>query len=282
MSVWSNFHCHSNFSDGQGTPEDIVKKAIELKMPSIGISEHCPVPFKTAWNLKADKVDSYLRLINTLKKKYEGKIEVYCGMEIDYISDMQDDIIKKSKINKLDFVIGSIHFLGFLGTGQPWNIDGTGELFKKGMKEIFKNDGIRLVESYYEYVATMVTQLKPNIIGHIDKIRLHNVNDIYFSEHSGHYKKAAMNALEVVKKADCFVEINTRGLYKHLNKEPYPSAWMLKQMKQLGLRTVLSSDSHVPDDLLREFSTAVEFLKEAGYRSRFTLEKNKWKEVALD
>jgi histidinol-phosphatase (PHP family) len=282
MSNWSNFHSHSNLSDGQGSPEDIVKKAIELKMLSVGISEHSPVPFKTAWNLKSDKVDTYINLVNDLKKKYASQIEVYCGMEIDYLSEMQSEIIRKSKINRLDYVIGSIHFLGFLATGQPWNIDGTGELFKQGMKYIFKNDGVRLVKNYYEDVINMVNELKPSIIGHIDKIRLHNIDSIYFSEESEYYKTAALMALDEVKKADCLVEINTRGLYKHFNKEPYPSIWMLKQMKQRGIGVILSSDCHVPEDLLREFPAAVEFLKVAGYRSRFTFENFKWKEVALD
>ena len=282
MSNWSNFHCHSNFSDGQGTPEDIIKKAIELQMPGIGLSEHCPVPFKTTWNIKADKVDIYINQIASLKKSYAGKIEVYCGMEIDYISDMQEFIIQNSKINKLDYVIGSLHFLGFLENGQPWNIDGTRELFKQGMKEIFKNDGIRLVESYYENIINMVIQLKPTIIGHIDKIRLHNTGDIYFTEESAYYKNASLNALEVIKKADCMVEINTRGLYKHNNKEPYPTLWLLKQMKQREIRVVISSDSHAPADLVRGFPTAVEFLKEAAYNSQWCLEGGMWKEKSLN
>jgi histidinol-phosphatase (PHP family) len=281
MSNWSNFHCHSIFSDGQGTPEDIVKKAIELKMPAIGISEHCPVPFKTAWNLKAEKVDTYLELLQNLKKTYSGQIEVYSGMEVDYISDMHDEIVKKSKINKLDFTIGSIHFLGFLATGQPWNIDGTGELFKQGMKEIFKNNGVRLVESYYADLVDMVKLLNPTIIGHIDKIRLHNINDNYFDVRSDYYRIAALSALDAIKKSDSIIEINTRGLYKHLKKEPYPSLWMAKEMRQRGIRVVLSSDSHVPEDLTRGFDIAIEFLKEVGYRSRYTLKNGKWIEVTV-
>ncbi len=207
MSNWSNFHCHSNFSDGQENPEDIVKKAIELKMPSIGISEHCPVPFKTTWNLKSDKVDNYFELMSNLKNKYSGKIEVYCGMEIDYISDMQTEILKRCKIDKLDYIIGSIHFLGFLANGQPWNIDGTDELFKKGMQEIFQNDGIRLIESYYNDLIKMIDFLKPTIIGHIDKIKLHNAGDKYFIEDSEYYRNAAIKALEVIKKARLYCRI---------------------------------------------------------------------------
>lgn len=282
MSIWTNYHCHSHFSDGQGTPEDIIKKALELKMPSVGISEHCPVPFKTTWNLKADKVGKYIEQVTTLKKIYAGKVEVYCGMEIDYISDMHDEIIKNSQINKLDFIIGSIHFLGFLANGQPWNLDGTGELFEQGMQEIFQDDGIYLVESYYADMVKMVNHLKPTIIGHIDKIKMHNASDKYFIEGSKYYQNAVLNALDIIKKADCIVEFNTRGLYKHLNRQPYPSLWMLKQMKQRGIRVILSSDSHIPDDLIREFSTAIEFLKEAGYLSQWYLEAGKWRERALE
>jgi histidinol-phosphatase (PHP family) len=282
MSNWSNFHCHSNFSDGKGTPEDIIKKAIELNMPAIGISEHSPVPFETAWNLKSENVDNYIELVNSFKKKNSGKIEIYCGMEVDYISNMQTEILKNSKIDQLDYIIGSIHFLGFLADGQLWNIDSSGELFEQGMKEIFKNDGIHLIESYYENVANMVKQLKPTIVGHLDKIRLHNTGEVYFAEDSSYYKNAALYALEAIKKADCMVELNTRGLYKHNKKEPYPTLWLLKQMRQRSLRVVISSDSHIPDDLVRGFPTAIEFLKEAGYRSRYSLESGKWNEIGLE
>jgi len=282
MSNWSNFHCHSNFSDGKGTPEDIIKKAIELNMPAVGISEHSPVPFETAWNLKFENVDKYFEQVKNFKNKYSGKIEVYCGMEVDYISNMQPEILRKSKIDQLDYIIGSIHFLGFLSDGQLWNIDSSGELFKQGMKEIFKNDGIHLVENYYENVANMVKQLKPTIVGHIDKIRLHNTGESYFAENSAYYKNAALSALEAIKKADCMVELNTRGLYRHNKKEPYPTLWLLKEMRKRGLRVVISSDSHTPDDLVRGFPIALEFLKEAGYESRYTLIGGEWKEIGLD
>ena len=280
MINFSNFHCHSSYSDGKGTPEDIIKKAIEFEMPSIGISEHCPVPFKTAWNLKAEKVDEYINLIADLKRSYANKIEVYCGMEVDYIEAMQNEILKNSKIEKLDFIIGSIHFLGFLNN-QVWNIDGTSELFRQGMEEIYKNDGKKLVVEYYRNVIHMVRELNPAIIGHLDKIRLHNTGDIYFSEESEHYRNSALEALDVIKNTNCLVEVNTRGLYKHLNKEPYPSLWMLKQMKKRGIKIVLSSDSHVPEDLLRNFREAIDFVKEAGYKTHWQLENGKWKEKEL-
>lgn len=278
MNIFSNYHCHTSFSDGKGIPEDFIKKAVELKMPSIGISEHAPLPFETKWNIESERVDEYIDEITNLKKLYNGKIELYCGMEVDFIPSFNDVILKTCRFEKLDYTIGAIHFLGLIDNGQPWNIDGSDELFRQGVDEIFKNDGKRMVENYYQSIIKMTYDLKPTIIGHIDKIKMHNTGDKYFSEESGYYRNAVLEALEEIKKTSCFVEINTRGWYKHIIKQFYPSLWTLKQMKMRNIGVVLSSDSHNADELISGFPFAVNILKEAGYRSQWGIEGGIWRE----
>lgn len=263
MNNWSNYHCHTSLSDGQGIPEDYIKKAVDLQMSSIGISEHAPLPFETKWNIKPGKVETYITEITDLKKIYSGKIEIYCGMEVDYISQFNDAILKVCLFEKLDYTIGAIHFLGFVSDGQPWNIDGSSELFNQGVNEIFRNDGKHLVEKYYKDIINMVYNMKPTIIGHIDKIKLHNAGNIYFSEESKYYRDAVLEALDEIKKSGCLVEVNTRGIYKHKNKQPYPSLWILKQMNLRKIGVVINSDSHNADELIKGFPEAAEVLKEA-------------------
>jgi histidinol-phosphatase (PHP family) len=282
MLYLTNYHCHSHFSDGKGTPEDIVKKAIELKMPSVGISEHGPLPYETSWNIKTSKIEVYVNEISELKKKYAEEIEVYCGMEVDYISRFNEQIMKMSQLSKLDYFIGSIHFLGFLKNGEAWNTDGTTEMFDQGMKEIFEYNGKAVVESYYGDTIKMLFELKPTIIGHIDKIKMHNEGNRYFDEESDYYRKIVSDTLDAVRSTDTLVELNTRGLYRHKYKISYPSVNILKEMKQREIRIILSSDGHNTDELMKCFPEGIELLKQAGYKSRWILSKGKWVEVGLD
>jgi histidinol-phosphatase (PHP family) len=250
-------------------------------MHSIGFSEHGPVPFQTSWNIKADRINEFITEIRRLKNIYSEKIEIYFGLEIDFISKLNEEILQSIRIERLNYTIGSIHFLGFLSDGKPWNTDGPEVLFDQGFKEVFQNDGKKLIENYYGDIINMIYGFKPDIIGHIDKIKLHNDGDKYFSEESDYYKKAVLNVLDEIKRAGCIVEFNTRGLYKHKNKQPYPSLWMLKEMHQRNIRVIISSDCHLINELVQEFPAAIKLLKEAGYKTLWQLEKGKWKEVAL-
>jgi histidinol-phosphatase (PHP family) len=281
MQTWTNYHCHSFFSDGQSEAENFVKKAVDLHMKSMGFSEHGPLPFKTLWNIKRENIELYINEIERLKQKYKGQIEIYTGMEIDYIAMYTNEITQMIPLKKLDFTIGSIHFLGFLSDGNAWNIDGEPEMFERGFHEVYSGNGKALIDNFFSETVRMVDSLKPNIIGHIDKIKMHNTGNKYFDENAPYYINAIHDALDCIKKKDCIVELNTRGLYKHTDKLSYPSSWILKLMNEKRIRTTLSSDSHKPEELVKEFEYANDLLIEAGYRSCWLLSNGNWIESPL-
>ena len=83
----SNFHSHCTFCDGRSHPEDFVKFAVARGFRAYGFSSHAPLPFETSWNMTKDDMPEYLAEIDRLKKKYERKIELYVGLEIDYLDE---------------------------------------------------------------------------------------------------------------------------------------------------------------------------------------------------
>jgi histidinol-phosphatase (PHP family) len=281
MQTWTNYHCHSLFSDEKNEAEDFVKKAIDLHLKSMGFSEHGPLPFETTWNIKKDKIESYLNETNRLQKKYQGTIEIYTGMEIDHIARFTNEISQMIPFQKLDFTIGSIHFLGFLSDGNAWNIDGEPEMFERGFHEVYAGNGKALIENYYSETIKMVDSFKPTIIGHMDKIKMHNSGNRYFDEKATYYINAVHDTLDYIKKKDCIVELNTRGLYKHQERLSYPSSWILKAMNEKHIRTTLSSDSHNPEELLKEFVFASDLLIKAGCRSYWKISNGNWIETPL-
>lgn len=281
MFSHSNYHSHSAYSDGQGKLTDFVNQAIALGMNSIGFSEHAPVPFNTFWNMPANKVETYIAEIECLKTQYNGQIEIYTGLETDYYAPWQNQIIETALINKLDYHIGSIHFLSKLPNGKPWNTDSTKEEFDEGYDQIFNKNGRKLTESFFSETVDMIRYLKPVIIGHIDKIKMFNISNNYFDESAAYYKDAVALALSEAQKFNCIIEFNTRGLYRHGNKMPYPSLWLLKEIKRRNLRLCLNSDCHSPFEITAAFNEALQLITEAGFNSLWQLCKNKWVEVPL-
>jgi len=131
---YSTIHTHTNYCDGNNTPEEMVLAAINKGMKTIGISTHGPLPFDVKWAVDDDKIQTYIDEINALKEKYKDKIDVLLGMELDYFIDTEFDHIDKSILKQLDYTIGSIHYLGRFDDGRPWTVDGSYDKLLMKMK----------------------------------------------------------------------------------------------------------------------------------------------------
>ena len=82
----TNYHSHSLYCDGRANMEDFIRFALSEGFTSYGFSSHAPLPFSTAWTMEWDAMDDYLAEFHRLKAKYTGQIELYIGLEIDYLN----------------------------------------------------------------------------------------------------------------------------------------------------------------------------------------------------
>ncbi len=171
MDYLYNFHSHTNYCDGRNSAEEMIAEAIKLGVKSYGFSSHAPVPFPNKWSLKKENLDNYINEINVLKEKYKDKIEIYCGLETDYIAKCSGASFFRH-IKSLDYLFGSIHYL----YENPWTdlfeIDGSLKSFQAGFKQIFKNDPIAITKRFYELTRKMISNDMPDVIAHIDKIKI--------------------------------------------------------------------------------------------------------------
>ena len=103
----TNYHSHCSFCDGKAPMEDFVKSAIAAGFTSYGISSHAPLPFETCWTLSQERVPDYLQEIGRLKQRYAGEIEIYAGLEIDYLNEIQNPANSYFQALPLDYRIGS-------------------------------------------------------------------------------------------------------------------------------------------------------------------------------
>lgn len=273
----STYHSHNHYCDGKFAPEEYIKSAIGLGLKTFGFSSHVPLPFNNGWSMKEADLNKYLSEINKLKEKYKDKIEVYVGLEVDYIPDIIGPSHPKIKQMGLDFSIGSIHYVDQLDDGTHWEIDGTYTSFLKGFKEIFQGCGKNAMLRYLSLTKEMIETEKPQIVGHLDKIKIHNKQESsLFSDEDKWYQDDVEETLDIIKEKGSIIEVNTRGMYKKLTDEPYPGIMILKKVKNKNIPIMLNSDSHHPREITGYYTNAIKILRVLGFQELIVLRNNEW------
>ena len=108
MENRTNYHSHCSFCDGHAPMEDFVCAAIREGFTAYGISSHAPLPYSTRWTMERRDVPAYLAEFRRLKQKYEGKIELYVGLEIDYLDEGWNPSVPFFRALPLDYRIASL------------------------------------------------------------------------------------------------------------------------------------------------------------------------------
>jgi histidinol-phosphatase (PHP family) len=278
----ANYHTHSCFCDGEGEPESYVIEAIERGLDAIGFSSHAPISFFKSYVMEDSKLLTYCDLIKKLKVKYQDKIQIYLGLEIDYIPDAIGPGSPQFKDLGLDYTIGSIHFIKNPHKDEYWEVDESPAALEKLIREIFKGNIHNFISYYFLLIRQMIKEHKPDIIGHLDLIKKFNSNNEFFNEDDELYIKEVKETLRVIAAAGSVLEINTGGISRGYIKTLYPSTWIIKECKRLGIPIILNSDAHSPKSVDAFFDQALEILLEAGYSQQRRLVNGSWKDTLLE
>lgn len=278
----SNYHSHCNFCDGRSFPEDFVKFALQYGFRAYGFSSHSPLPFETCWNMSKEDMDEYLAEIGRLKDKYVSQIEIYVGLEIDYLDDTYNASIPYFRDLPLDYRIGSIHFLPVaypLAEKNMMCIDGSFSDFAVALERYYGGDIRKLVNHYYDNSCQMVESGGIDIVGHLDKIYMNGACCKGFSLEADWYQRAFSEYLDLIAEKGLIVEVNTKNLIKR--NELYPHVYYLDQLLARHIPIMVNSDSHYPDLVNDGRGQAFELLREKGFRTTYELVEGTWKELPL-
>ncbi|MDR1725842.1 MAG: histidinol-phosphatase [Bacteroidales bacterium] len=278
-----NFHSHSNFCDGKNSLEEMVKKAIALGLTHYGFSSHAPVPFENKFAIPQNKVQDYLMECSRLKNIYADKIHLYSAMEFDYIPNIMENIDRQAQKYNLDYFIGSVHMVKEKGINNNiWFIDGSSqETYDKELESVFHCDVHKGVKTFFAQTNEMIVKTKPDILGHFDKIKMHN-KERFFSENDKWYENLVYETLECVKKNNkTVIEINTRGLYKKRYYDYFPSQKWFKVMKDMEIPVTISTDCHKTEEIDLLFEETLNLLKTTGFKEVWYYEQG-WKAKALN
>ena len=300
-----NLHTHSVYSDGKSQPREIVEEAVRQGLTTLGFSEHSPLPFDNNFSVKEANMPKYVAEIAQLKAEFKDKIDIYCGLEADYLTGVSEPFAVTKEKYHLDYLIGGVHLVvnpalrqvqgpeetkvvepvetptQTINPDEIWFIDGPKwEVYDEGLQKFFDGDIRRAVRRFFEQSNEMIENEPFDIIAHFDKIKMHN-RDRYFHEDEPWYRKLALETLDLIRQKGLVMEVNTRGIYKKRYNGFYPSPWLMEEACKMGVPAIISADAHHFSEITLEFSAAEEALKKAGYRSVVNFKDGRWVEVAI-
>ena len=284
-----NLHTHTIFSDGSDEPEIYVIKALEKGLTSLGFSDHSPLPFENTFALREEKTGLYCAEIARLREKFRepgatsefGKMEIYLGMEADFIPGTGHSFVYFRENYPLDYLIGSVHLVRNGSPDELWFIDGPDPAtYDEGLTRLFGGDIRKGVTAYFRQINEMLITGKMDIIGHLDKIKMHN-RGRFFLETDPWYVSLVDETLELVRKSGVIVEVNTRGLYKKRSYSPFPGEAILKKIQAQNIPVIISSDAHKPNEVSMLFDETAEMLVNIGFTEKACLTSKGWQMVSL-
>ena len=287
-----NLHTHTHFSDGSSAPEKYIEEALRQGFHTLGFSDHSPVPFNNNFAIKEERMEEYIntkRLLEdstpnpspSMAEAKEGGLTILLSLEIDYIPGITKPIDDYRQMGCFDYFIGSVHLVKNGDSNDLWFIDGPEiSIYDQGLLRVFHGDIRKAVTSYYHQINEMLESQRPEIVGHLDKIRMYNRNR-YFSEDDGWYKDLVDETLRVIKETETVVEVNTRGLYKKRSDALFPGIEILKKIHALKIPVLISSDAPKPEELSYGFDGAKNVLLEIGFENVAMKTVSGWTNISL-
>lgn len=211
-----------------GTPQEYIEHAIQNGTQYFGFSDHAPMDYDPKYRMKFSQMYAYEESIKEVKERYKDDINILLAYEVDYLEGHMDKRVLNAKV---DYLIGSVHFIGKWGFDNPEFIGN------------YKNQDIdKIWQEYFDAIEALAKSGLFDIVGHLDLIKVFNFlpkKDV---------RMIAKNALQAIKKSNMVIELNMAGLRKPTG-EIYPSTSLLESISELEIPITFSSDAHAPDQV---------------------------------
>ncbi len=254
----------------QDSLEDIIRQYIRLGFRQVGITEHIPpasdrflYPDEIAQGLDAkdllQQFGRYIKTARALKEKYQGKIQIYVGMETETVTGYKDHIPKLIEQFKPDYLVGSVHHVNDIC------FDYSNKEYEKATLSCGSIEG--LYKAYFDLQYEMIMTIKPFVVGHIDLIRIFDPEFKQRLLHPDLTRKIERN-LALIKSLGLVLDFNQRPLARG-EKEPYIAPSIMELAKKMDLRLVPGDDSHSAAQAGGHVDTAIALLKKHGFNTHW-------------
>ena len=267
-----SLHTHTTGFDGNNTEEEMLLKATEKGLTTIGFSNHFIVypTIKEAkmyqYALKGgyDTIyaSSFVEAINRFKPHYakidelreKTNVKILKGMEVDFFASQEwwDGFQAALQILKPDYLIGSAHFIEYKNT--LYNIH--------DLKNSPYEEQQKLLHQYWQNERSAAASGLFDFMAHLDlpkKVGLGTEEK---------WQEEEQKTIASIKESNIKVELNT-SFFK-FGAEPYPSPRIMKLLAEYNVPVLISDDAHDSARLADHFEQTEQMAKNYGI-------KNFWK-----
>ena len=189
-------------------------------------------------------------------------VKIRAGIELD--NDPQTSAAGRKWVeknwNKLDFVLGSVHYLDDPTQMFDTVPDGAEQFVGRDINEIY--------EDYFRRIREIAATGLVDCLSHLDLIKIHGHRPC------GDIRWILDETLDFIRSNNLSIELSTAGWRKPVN-ELYPSDAIIKLAIKKGISFTTASDAHSHVQLAENFARLGEKISILGIREVCVYEKHK-------
>ncbi|PTY01768.1 histidinol-phosphatase [Verrucomicrobia bacterium LW23] len=186
-------------------------------------------------------------------------LKIRSGIELD--NDPKSSAAGRAWVarhwDRLDFVLGSVHYIG------DWMFDSAAQV------DGYKTRNID--EVYEQYTAELDRMI---VLGHIDSLSHLDLIKIFKYFPTSPLVDVFTPILEKIAHAGLAMEISTAGWRKPVGIQ-YPDEAIVRKALELGIPITIASDAHAPAELSKDYEKLADFLQLTGVKEVAVFEKHK-------
>lgn len=220
-----NYHTHTYLCrHAFGDIEEYIKRAVDNGIKYMGFSEHAPLRFPDGYEsdarLYVADIEKYFNTINELREKYSDKIDIIVGFEMEYYTDLFDEMLEKVKGYGAEYLILGQHYF------IPENI-------KSSIHTSVPDDGEERLSGYVDSLIEAMDRGVYTYIAHPDVFRFTGSDELYET----HMRRLCKASTE----KNVPLEINFYGIR---DKRNYPDLRFWKMVGEEKSPVTFGFDAH--------------------------------------
>jgi len=190
------------------------------------------------------------------------EVNIRAGLELD--NDPQTSAAGRNWVeknwDKLDFVLGSVHYLDDPEEMFDSVPDGAGQFVGRSVDEVY--------EDYFRRVREIAATGLVDCLSHLDLIKIHGHRPC------GDVRAIINETLDFIHSRDLAIELSTAGWRKPVN-ELYPEDSLIRLAIEKGIPFTTASDAHSHAQLGENYDRLAEKMSILGVREVCVYEKHK-------
>lgn len=257
----TDFHIHTSLCHhAVGTMEQYVTAALEQGLERICFTDHVPLPdgFDPTHRMLLSELPGYYDEVARLREFYQDRLEINLGLECEFMPGLEPWLEKVVEQSQLDYLLGSVHYLGPFGAQEPVFVMRPGNV---SLEE--------LEPPYWQQMEGLVASGLFDAVAHLDIFKQSGWQP------GQRELPQITRVLDLMAKKNMALELNSSGWDKPAVKTAYPDLSLLELAKQRDIDVIYGSDAHAPEQVGRYRQRMTSRLLECGFSRHVVFNKRK-------